>query len=98
MHYDNDGWGPDNIDRVFAHESGHVFGAPDEYAASACNCGGSHGFFGQPNINCERCAPGGGVECLMKQNSWAMCSVTPYHLGYNGLPSGAPPMLAPHVA
>ena len=34
MQYANDGWGPDNIDRVFAHESGHIFGAPDEYAAS----------------------------------------------------------------
>ena len=26
--------GPDNIDRVFAHETGHIFGAPDEYAAA----------------------------------------------------------------
>ena len=28
----NDGWGPDNIDRVFTHETGHIFGCPDEYA------------------------------------------------------------------
>jgi hypothetical protein len=97
MSYENDGWGPDNLDRVFAHESGHVFGAPDEYQESGCNCGGSHGFFGKPNINCEACAPGGGVDCIMKRNSWAMCNVTPYHLGYNGLPAAAP-SLAPHVA
>ena len=38
MHYANDGWGPDNIDRVFAHESGHIFGAPDEYSSSGCSC------------------------------------------------------------
>jgi len=81
MHYDNDGWGPDNIDRVFAHESGHIFGAPDEYASSGCNCGGSWGFYGKPNANCANCAPSGGVDCLMKGNSWSMCVHTPYHLG-----------------
>ena len=59
MQYENDDWRPGNLDRVFAHESGHVFGAPDEYAKSECNCRGRHGFFGQPNLNCENCAPDG---------------------------------------
>ena len=35
MQYSNDGWGPNQIDRVFAHEIGHVFNAPDEY--TGCN-------------------------------------------------------------
>ena len=83
MDYHNDGWGPDNIDRVFTHESGHIFGCPDEYAASNCNCGGTWGRFGDPNINCENCAPGGGVACLMKGNSWTMCSATPRHFGWS---------------
>jgi hypothetical protein len=82
MDYANDGWGPDNIDRVFAHETGHIFGAPDEYASSNCSCGGSWGFYGKPNGNCANCAPGGGVECLMKGNTWNMCSFTPSHLGF----------------
>lgn len=86
MHYDNDGWGPDNIDRVFAHETGHIFGAPDEYAASGCDCGGQWGPFNVANKNCENCATGGGVPCLMKSNTWAMCEYTPYHLGF---PQGA---------
>jgi hypothetical protein len=90
MHYDNDGWGSNNIDRVFAHETGHIFGAPDEYAASGCNCGGSHGHFGQRNGNCENCAPGGGVQCIMRANTWAMCSFTPLHLGYTD--ADAPPI------
>ena len=82
MQYDNDGWGPDNIDRVFAHETGHIFGAPDEYASSNCDCGGSWGRYGLPNLNCENCAVGGGVDCLMTGNTWALCAYTPGHLGW----------------
>jgi hypothetical protein len=82
------GW-RDSLDRIFAHETGHVFGAPDEYGQ--CNCGGSHGHFGRPNSNCERCAPGGGVRCLMGQNVQGMCTETLYHLGYEGLP----PLMGP---
>jgi hypothetical protein len=56
MGVDNGSWGMDNIDRVFAHETGHIFGAPDEYASSNCSCGGSHGFYRRPNKNCANCA------------------------------------------
>lgn len=83
MNYYNDGWGPNQIDRVFAHETGHIFNAPDEYAASQCNCGGAWGFYEKPNSNCAQCAPDGGVKCIMRSNDWSMCDVTPYHLGYN---------------
>jgi hypothetical protein len=31
MTYDNNGWGIDNMDRVAAHEIGHIFYATDEY-------------------------------------------------------------------
>src|SRR5215211_4634497 len=82
MDYANDGWGPDNIDRVFAHESGHIFGCPDEYASSGCNCGGSWGRFGEPNTNCENCAGAAGVGCLMRANEWQMCGATKRHLGW----------------
>lgn len=81
MQYANDGWGPENIDRVFAHETGHIFQAPDEYAASQCDCGGSWGIYDKPNGNCELCAPGGGVDCIMRSNSWAYCPWTPLHYG-----------------
>jgi len=82
MDYNNDGWGPDNIDRVFAHETGHIFGCPDEYASSGCNCGGSWGRFGVVNGNCANCAAGGGVSCLMKANDFSLCEYTPAHLGW----------------
>jgi hypothetical protein len=82
MDYNNDGWGPDNIDRVFAHETGHIFGCPDEYTSSGCNCGGGWGRFGIVNGNCENCAAGGGVACLMKGNTFSLCGYTPGHLGW----------------
>ncbi|MBN1149257.1 MAG: hypothetical protein JXA78_18495 [Anaerolineales bacterium] len=82
MQYDNDGWGPDNIDRVFAHESGHIFGASDEYASSGCNCGGQWGYLKAPNGNCVNCADQGGVACIMRANEWAMCDYTRTHIGW----------------
>lgn len=82
MDYANDGWGPDNIDRVFAHETGHIFQAPDEYSSSGCDCGGSWGRFNEPNRNCESCATGGGVSCLMRANTWDMCGATKRHFGW----------------
>ena len=93
MQYDNDGWGPDNIDRVFAHESGHIFGCPDEYAASNCDCAGQWGRFGRPNGNCQNCAPGGGTSCIMKGNDWAMCNWTPSHLGWVARATGDPVLI-----
>jgi hypothetical protein len=81
MHYDNDGWGPDNIDRVFTHETGHIFGCPDEYSGSACTCTARFGFLQEVNGNCENCASPF-VPCLMAANTWAMCRFTPVHFGW----------------
>lgn len=78
MQYENDNWGPSNIDAVFAHETGHIFGAPDEYAGSDCDCGGAWGYYGVPNLNCAKCA---GYRCIMNANSWTMCAWTPRHVG-----------------
>jgi len=94
MDYANDGWGPDNIDRVFTHETGHIFSCPDEYAAASCTCTSTHGIYNEPNTNCATCAPGGGIACLMKANDWAMCTSTRRHLGWGltttRVPQGAP--------
>jgi hypothetical protein len=81
IQYANDGWGPDNIDRVFAHETGHIFGAVDEYTSSGCTCGGAWGRFGTPNGNCESCAASS-LACLMKTNDFALCRFTPSHIGW----------------
>ncbi len=93
MQYANDGWGPDNIDRVFAHETGHIFGCPDEYADSECTCDGEWGRFREPNRNCENCAGTAGVSCIMRANDWTTCQSTRDHLGWSGW---AAPIIAVH--
>ena len=80
MHYDNDGWGVDNINRVFAHESCHIFGAADEYGS--CGCGGSHGYLGIPNNNCRNCA-GTQEECLMDANVLQLCEWSRGQIGWD---------------
>ena len=93
MQYANDGWGPDNIDRVFAHETGHIFGCADEYAASNCNCEGEWGRFLEPNRNCQNCAGTAGVSCIMRSNEWATCQSARMQFGWTGWPA---PIVAVH--
>ena len=81
MHYDNDGWGPDNIAEVFAHETGHIFGCPDEYHTSGCACTSRHGHLQEVNGNCETCATRF-VPCLMAANTRSLCAYTRVHLGW----------------
>ena len=78
-----------NLDRIVAHETGHIFGCPDEYASSNCVCGNAAGrFFSQPNNNCANCAPDPAVPCIMRSNSPGMCTDTPWHLGWGAFLTG----------
>ena len=81
MQYSNNGWGSNQIDRVFAHESGHIFHAPDEYASSNCAVGGSYGYLGVPNNNCAVNNPNS-IDCLMKGNTYNVCQWTRGHFGW----------------
>jgi hypothetical protein len=84
MDFGVDGWGIDNFSRVVAHETGHVFGCPDEYGSSGCNCTQLGGRYQVPNGNCETCATSF-VPCLMAHNTEAVCDYTRGHLGWNEL-------------
>ncbi len=72
-----------NMDRVIAHETGHLFGAPDEYGSSGCSCSTKSGrFFKASNRNCANCNPDENVPCIMRSNSPGLCQNTPWHLGW----------------
>jgi len=79
MQYANDGWGPDLINQVFAHESCHVFGAADEYGS--CGCGVS-GFYSIPNSNCVNCTTSQ-TACLMDANTLSLCTFSRGQIGWS---------------
>ena len=53
MTYDNDGWGIGYMNLVTAHETGHIFGALDEYSASGCSTSDSFGYLNVSNASCN---------------------------------------------
>lgn len=72
-----------SIDRVFAHETGHIFGAPDEYGSSGCGCTSEHGrFIKEVNGNCANCADPLN-PCVMRSGAANIaCDFTHAHLGW----------------
>jgi hypothetical protein len=78
--------GRDRLDTIFAHETGHIFGCPDEYGKyeeTAGDWGQVFGRFSIPNGNSETLAQtGGSTDCLMKHNSPRLCDYSTRHLGW----------------
>jgi hypothetical protein len=82
--YRNDGWSIYEFYSVLAHESGHIFWACDEYAASGCVYNGfcSEGAHDIPNGNCENGNPNP-VPCVMRSGeASALCQYTKGHIGW----------------
>jgi hypothetical protein len=69
------------LDIIMAHETAHKFGAKDEYPSSNCNCTSQGGFFKRPNGNCANCNDSP-QDCVMRNNAYAMCDDTPWHVGW----------------
>jgi hypothetical protein len=83
INYDNDGFGPENLHRTFAHESCHIFGASDEYRG--CGCNKVSGYLDIPNKNCANCfSPDEHqAECLMNKNTLVMCEWSRKQIGWD---------------
>ena len=83
MQYSNDGWGTNQIDRVFAHETGHVFNAPDEYGNGCC-CEKLYGKGSctAKNSNCRTCTSVQ-TSCIMENNNLSnICESSKKHVGW----------------
>ncbi|MBI4817197.1 MAG: hypothetical protein HY791_13120 [Deltaproteobacteria bacterium] len=83
MTWDNGRWrdllGAESLRKVASHETGHLFGAEDEYASSASECGDTH--HGYANENHEGCPGGAVTSCLMRAD--APCGyLHPYPICY----------------
>ena len=82
MQYSNDGWGPSQIDRVFAHETGHVFNAPDEYTNCQCSTNYGRGTCTALNTNCNNCTTSQST-CIMDSNDLNnLCDSSKKHVGW----------------
>ncbi|MBM4140659.1 MAG: hypothetical protein FJ242_04070 [Nitrospira sp.] len=82
--YINNGWAVSQYDIVNAHETGHMYGAADEYAASGCNNCTTEVRNGVWNGNCANCNANS-ISCMMKGNSLSLCGYTPGQLGWRGV-------------
>jgi len=71
MTYDNAGYGIENMDAVCAHETGHIFGALDEYS---CECYWASGYLHFENENCA-------ANCLLDEESIMRGGITPFTNG-----------------
>ncbi len=72
MTYDNFNYGIANMDAVLAHETGHVFGALDQY--SPCACTSDVGYLHWLNENCVN-------GCLLDEPSIMKSVIAPFAAG-----------------
>ncbi len=77
--YDNNGWGIERMDRVVAHEIGHIFGATDEYDGRQER----GGYLYEWDVD--------GSQCIMDNSNWCISVGTRRQIGWvddnrNGFP------------
>ena len=79
--FQNNGWGVSQYNLVNAHETGHLFGAHDQYATSGCNdcfIPGNNGVFNGNCVNCNSAA----VPSIMWNNDLALDGYCPGQVGW----------------
>jgi len=77
-------WGRGTIDAITTHETGHLFGAADEYTGSGTPCSSCstiHGCDKIPNGNCGACSHPH-QDCVMDGNDRRLCGYTRGQIGW----------------
>ncbi len=67
----NNGYGPENMDAVAAHEIGHIFRALDQYSSANLSCTTVAGYLGVQNQNSQ-------LGCALDQPSIMRGQISPY--------------------
>lgn len=70
MTYGNNGYGPDNMDAVAAHEIGHIFLAIDQYYSAYQPCTRSSGYLGVKNQNSQYGGCASNESSIMRGQLW----------------------------
>lgn len=83
MTYDNDSYTISRMPTVVAHETGHLFGAADEYCAPNYSCCDfrSYGYLSVYNGNCQKGNPAS-VPCMMRECADCLCRYTSGQIGW----------------
>ena len=81
-------------DVVISHETGHIFGACDEYTGGCSSCVNSCSAYGGANANCEDCNPMS-RPCMMRSNENSLCQYTKTMIGWDAASPCAPNPPAP---
>lgn len=75
MTYDNDSWGISRMNIVTAHETGHIFGALDEYASSCCATTHTWGYLNAANTSCNNGGNTGDISIMGESSEQVNTSV-----------------------
>lgn len=86
MTYGNNGYGPDNMDAIAAHELGHIFYALDQYASAYQTCTHRSGYLDIENQNSQYGACTSNVNSIMRGQiyPYTMKAIDPYAAGQVG--------------
>jgi hypothetical protein len=68
--YGNNGYGPENMDAVAAHEIGHIFMALDQYYGAHMACTYRSGYLGVENQNSQYGGCGSNATSIMRGQIW----------------------------
>ena len=89
--HNNDGHTTFGFGKVFAHETGHIFWACDEYYQAGYGGCTSCGACGGPRVvlngNCEYCNSSA-VDCMMRGNNYTLCPFTRSQIGWTSVDVG----------